>query len=95
LAAGIGITTVDSETILLYSKPLCSFCEQSKQWLTRNGFAYKVIDVTTDAEALAFIKSRGHQKVPQLYIGENLLVEGGFTGLIKLGAVGLRERLEK
>ncbi len=81
--------------ITVYSKPNCPFCVNAKNWLTANGFQHNTIDVTADPKALEFIKSRGHQTVPQIYEGENLLVEGGYTGMTKLGAVALRERIGK
>jgi glutaredoxin 3 len=79
--------------ITVYSKPNCPYCVNAKSWLSANGFQFETIDVTADPKALAFIKERGHMTVPQIYLGETLLVEGGFTGMVKLGATALREKL--
>ncbi len=79
--------------IRVFSKPDCPFCVKAKAYLTDNGFDFEEVNVLEDAEALAFIKSQGHKKVPQLYVGDNLLVEGGYTGLVALGVEGLKERL--
>jgi len=82
--------------ITVYSKPAtCYYCIQTAKWLTAHGFEFHEVDVTADPKALEFIKSRGHQTVPQIYLGETLLVEGGYTGMIKLGATALHERLAK
>jgi len=67
----------------------------AKNWLTNNDFEFEMVDVSADHVALAFIKERGHTKVPQIYEGDTLLVDGGYTGMINLGAVNLRERMSK
>lgn len=81
--------------ITVYSKPSCPYCTSAKTWLTQNGFQFETIDVTADPKALQFIRDRGHMTVPQMYEGERLLVEGGYNGMVKLGAVALRENLSK
>ncbi len=72
----------------------CPFCDRAKVWLEANKVSFQMIDVTKNAEALKFIKDRGHNKVPQLYVGETLLVAGGYDGMTKLGIDALRERIE-
>jgi glutaredoxin-like protein NrdH len=80
--------------ITMYSKPNCPYCDAAKVWLDQNGFEYSVVDVTQTPEALAFIKGEGHRTVPQFYVGDTLIVEGGYTGLRDLGSDGLKQRLE-
>ena len=46
-----------------------------------------------DPRALEFIKSKGHRTVPQIYLGETVLVEGGYDGLKKSDPTELKERL--
>jgi glutaredoxin len=70
--------------ITLYSKPNCPHCVQAKEYLTRNEIYFETVDVTTNPEALAFIKDRGHKTVPQLYVGSKILVEGGNAALQQL-----------
>ena len=72
----------------------CPYCDRAKLWLASNNIPFQMVDVTKDADALKFIKDRGHGKVPQLYVGEVLLVAGGYDGMTKLGAAELRERIE-
>ena len=69
--------------ITLYSKPLCPYCDGAEHYLKKNGFNYNKIDVTENAEAMEFIKGKGHRTVPQIYKDGKLLVEGGFQGLKK------------
>jgi glutaredoxin-like protein NrdH len=79
--------------ITLYSKPNCPHCVQAKAYLDRHAIDYRTVNVLEDAEALAFIKGRGHKTVPQIYVGENLLVEGGNSSLQALSPVDVRERV--
>ena len=81
-------------TVYYRETPFCPYCDKAKTWLTENNFEFSIVDVS-DPTALQFIKDRGHKTVPQIYNGEKLLVEGGYTGMVTLGAVALRERLEK
>ena len=81
--------------IILYSKPLCPYCDGAEHYLKKNGFQYKKIDVTEDAESLAFIKSKGHRTVPQLYLEGRIIVEGGYDGLSKLLPNELNHRIQQ
>lgn len=79
--------------ITLYSKPNCPHCVQAKNYLTRHEIEFNTVDVTEDAKALDFIKSRGHKTVPQLYVGDTVLVEGGNAALQQLKPEQVRERV--
>jgi len=80
--------------LTIYTKPNCIFCNRAKNLLTQKGIAFEEIDVTSDAERLAFLKEQGHKMVPQIYQGDSLFVQGGFEGLSKLSDIELQERLE-
>jgi glutaredoxin-like protein NrdH len=67
--------------ITVYSKPNCPHCVRAKEYLVRNSIPFEMVDVTQNAEALAFIKENGHKTVPQLYVGKKILVEGGNASL--------------
>ena len=79
--------------ITLYGKPNCPHCVGTENWLDINEISYQKVNVLEDADALAFLKTKGHRTVPQLYAGDRLLVEGGFSGLQQMGADALREHL--
>ena len=79
--------------ITLYSKPNCPYCDQAKAWLTKNEIEYNVLDISKDTEAREFLINSGHKTVPQIYVGNQLLVEGGFTGLSKRDPQQLKEEL--
>jgi glutaredoxin len=79
--------------ITLYSKPNCPYCEQAKDWLTKNDIDYTVLDINEDRIAKDFLVSSGHKTVPQIYVGTRLLVEGGFAGLSKRDPQQLKEEI--
>jgi len=81
--------------IILYSKPQCPYCERAEEHLTRNNFKFSKVDVTEDAAALAFIKSKGHKTVPQIYYNNRILVEGGYDELARIVPADLTTRIQQ
>lgn len=51
-------------SITVYSQPACVQCNATYRWLDRRGLAYEVIDVTTDAAALAAVRALGYLRAP-------------------------------
>ena len=51
-------------SITVYSKPRCPQCDATYRALDKQGVSYEKIDVTQDAESLAFIKGLGYQQAP-------------------------------
>lgn len=54
--------------LVLYTQPRCGYCDVMKKKLDTLEKKYYTIDITNNPEALAFMKERGHNTVPQLYI---------------------------
>lgn len=50
--------------VTLYSKPSCVQCTATQKSLDNRGIEYKYVDVTTDDEALATVKSLGYMAAP-------------------------------
>lgn len=80
-------------TLKVYSKENCSFCGQAKRLLESKNISYQEVRIDLDSEAREFVLSRGHRTVPQLYLDDQLFVEGGFQGLAKLSDQQLKEKL--
>lgn len=79
--------------LTVYSKANCSFCVQAKNYLKQKNIEFREVRIDEDAEAKEFILEKGHRTVPQIYLDENLFVEGGYQGLIKLTEDQLKEKL--
>lgn len=60
--------------LIVYSGADCPKCETLKAKLKQKGITYKEINIREDEEALAFLRSRGHRGIPQIYreIGDEL-----------------------
>ena len=58
-------------SITVYSKPRCPQCDATYRALDKQGISYEKIDVTQDAESLAFIKGLGYQQAPVVVVGED------------------------
>ena len=79
--------------LTVYSKNNCPYCEQAKSLLTRKNIEFKVVNIDIDPDAREWLIGQGHRTAPQLYLNEQLFVEGGYQGLAKLSDEELQERL--
>lgn len=77
----------------VYSKNNCPFCVQTKNFLTQKNIPFEEIKIDENSEAREFVLSRGHRTVPQIYHGDELFVEGGYTGLVKLTEEQIKDKL--
>ena len=69
-------------SITVYSKPRCPQCDATYRALDKQGISYEKIDVTQDADSLAFIKGLGYSQAPVVAVrsGDGAILEswGGF-----------------
>ena len=68
--------------VIVYSKNMCGYCVQAKNWLKNKGIEYKEINIEEQPEAREFVISEGHRTMPQIYIDGKSI--GGYTELVKL-----------
>jgi len=68
----------------IYSKDSCPYCDKAKNYLKKIGQDFVEVNVTNDLETKMWLKVQGHTTVPQIYYKDQLLVEGGYTGLSKM-----------
>jgi glutaredoxin len=68
----------------IYSKDSCPYCDKAKNYLNQIGQDFVEVNVTNDLETKMWLKVQGHTTVPQIYYKDQLLVEGGYTGLSKM-----------
>ena len=77
--------------LTLYTKDNCPYCDGAKAILNSMQEEYVEIDINEDG-VRDWLKERGHKTVPQIYWNEQLLVEGGYTGLSKITVTELQEK---
>lgn len=64
-----------NKSITVFSTPTCPWCTHTKDYLEKNGLVFTEVDVSSDAEqARHMIEKSGHQGVPQLWIGESVII---------------------
>ena len=70
--------------ILMYSGPMCNFCEAAKRLLDRNNLKYEVIDISSgDGIRDEMIKkSNGKRTIPQIFFNDYHV--GGYQELREL-----------
>lgn len=55
--------------VTVYSKPSCVQCNATYRALESAGIAYSAVDVSTNDDALAYIKSLGYAQAPVVVAG--------------------------
>lgn len=81
--------------IKVFCKAGCPQCDQAKALLKKHGYSFEEVRIDLDDDARNFLINEGHRSVPQIYVEDKLLVEGGLQGLsgmtTKQIAVKIRE----
>ena len=72
--------------LTIYSKTVCPYCVQAKNFLKSKDIKFVEINIEQDAEAREFITQKGLRTVPQIFMDGKIFVEGGWTGLSKMSA---------
>ena len=69
------------KNIIMYTGPMCNFCEAAKRLFSRNNIKYKEIDISTkDGLRDEMIeKSNGKRTIPQIFFDEHHV--GGYVEL--------------
>lgn len=61
--------------IVIFSTPTCSWCKKIKDYMKKNGFAYKDVDVSKDHKAFQDMVSKTNQEgVPQTWINNQPVI---------------------
>ena len=58
-----------SPAVAVYSKPDCVQCDYTYKALDERGIEYKVVDITQDTAALAFVRKLGYLQAPVVVAG--------------------------
>lgn len=79
--------------LTVYSKSNCPFCEQAKAFLDSKGVEYRIIKIDENPEAREFLMQQGFRSVPQIFSEDELFVEGGYQGLVRLTEDEFNEKI--
>jgi glutaredoxin len=79
--------------LTVYTKHVCPHCVNAKNWLRMKKIPFTEVNVQEDDAARERLQAMGLRTVPQIFIGNELFVEGGYSGLIKLSDDDLQLRL--
>lgn len=79
--------------LTVYSKTVCPYCVNAKNWLKMKKIPFTDVNVELDVGAREHLQKLGLRTVPQIFIGDQLFVEGGYSGLIKLSDDDLQLKL--
>jgi len=79
--------------LTVYSKEVCPYCVKAKNFLQLKKIPFQEIDVVKNPDAREKLVSMGLRTVPQIFVNDQLFVEGGFAGLSKLKDEELQEKL--
>ena len=80
--------------LTIYSKTVCPYCVQAKNYLKNKNINFREINIEQDAEAREFITQQGLRTVPQIFMDGKIFVEGGWTGLSKMTAEEILSKIE-
>tara|TARA_B100002051_G_scaffold183271_1_gene173437 strand:+ start:52 stop:306 length:255 start_codon:yes stop_codon:yes gene_type:complete len=76
------------KNIIMYTGPMCNFCDAAKRLFKRNNLSYKEIDISTkDGLREEMIKkSNGKRTIPQIFFDDQHV--GGYVELRELEKTG-------
>jgi len=80
-------------TVYTRSTPPCPYCVQAKNFLTLKKIEFSEVDIAKDEFAKQKLVDMGLRTVPQIFLGDSLFVEGGFSGLSSLSDTEINNRL--
>jgi len=80
--------------LTIYSKTVCSYCVNAKNYLKAKDIPFREINIEQDARAREFIQSQGLRTVPQIFMDGKIFVEGGWSGLSKMSAEEIRSEID-
>ena len=76
------------KNIIIYTGPLCNYCDAAKRLLTRNNIPYKEINIATveGSRDEMIKKANGKRTIPQIFFNEEHI--GGYQELRALEVSG-------
>jgi len=81
--------------LTIYSRTQCPHCTNAKNYLESRNINFQEINIEHDPRARDFLLAQGHRSVPQIYLGDRLLVEGGWSALSRMDTQQVLDRISE
>lgn len=81
------------KTLTVYTKPGCQYCAAAKEFLNNNEIEYVEVDITVQEDKADWLRAKGHRTLPVIYVGDEPLINGGWTTLKTMRKHEIIERL--
>jgi len=66
---------VKQPRVIMFSTPSCSYCKTAKKYFRQQGIRFKNVDISRNpAAARDMIRRSGQQGVPQILVGNKIIV---------------------
>ena len=70
--------------IKVYTSHSCFYCIRAKNYLDNLGIDYQTLNIQEDIDARDFFVKSGFRTVPQIFVDDQLLCNGGSDGLVQM-----------
>ena len=79
--------------IKVYTSHSCFYCTRAKNYLDNLDIDYETLNIQEDSAARDFFMKSGFRTVPQIFVGDQLLCEGGSDGLAKMSKKDIQDKV--
>ena len=79
--------------IKVYTSHSCFYCTRAKNYLDNLDIDYETLNIQEDNTARDFFMKSGFRTVPQIFVDDQLLCEGGSDGLVKMSKKDIQDKV--
>lgn len=79
--------------IKVYTSHSCFYCTRAKNYLDNLDIDYETLNIQEDSTARDFFMESGFRTVPQIFVDDQLLCEGGSDGLVKMSKKDIQDKV--
>ena len=79
--------------IKVYTSHSCFYCTRAKNYLDNLDIDYETLNIQEDSAARDFFFYSGFRTVPQIFVDDQLLCEGGSDGLVKMSKKDIQDKV--
>ncbi len=78
--------------IKVYTSHSCFYCTIAKNYLDNLDIEYETLNIQEDSDALDFFVKSGFRTVPQIFVNDTLLCQGGSDGLVQMSKRDIQDK---